>query len=195
MIQTVEAEKAALRANLRGWRRTLDEDFRRRAAASACARLRGSEAWQSARVIMAYWAVRGELSLYSALQAVLESGRTLVMPRCEGMKLAACRIDRLEALHPGRMGIPEPDGSCQVIAPERIDLVIVPGVAFDRRGGRLGQGGGFYDRFLPNLRARRVGACYDECMLPSVPMGESDVRMHAVLTPSALWRVEGEADE
>jgi 5-formyltetrahydrofolate cyclo-ligase len=70
------------------------------------------------------------------------------------------------------------------VDPATLDLVLVPGVAFDRRGGRLGFGGGYYDRFLPTTPALRVGVTYDECLCDALPCGEHDQRMDWVLTPT-----------
>jgi 5-formyltetrahydrofolate cyclo-ligase len=74
---------------------------------------------------------------------------------------------------------------------ESIDAVIVPGVAFDPQGRRLGYGGGFYDRLLPRLRddCLRVGVAYDEQLVDELPVAEHDAHVHAVVTPSRVLRV------
>ena len=73
-----------------------------------------------------------------------------------------------------------------------IDAVLVPGVAFDRAGHRLGYGGGYYDRLLPSLRrdCLRVGLAYDEQVVDELPAEEHDVRLHAVVTPTRLLRFD-----
>ena len=69
---------------------------------------------------------------------------------------------------------------------ERIDLILVPGTAFGRDGGRIGQGGGYYDRFLPQTDALRVGICHDFALLERLPLQAHDQNMDAVVRPSGL---------
>ncbi len=80
----------------------------------------------------------------------------------------------------GKFGIPEPANP--VFAPEKLDLIIVPGVAFDRDGNRLGRGGGFYDRLLPQYRATRVGICFDFQCLEEIKTESHDCRVDVVVS-------------
>ena len=113
-------------------------------------------------------------------------GKALALPLCTGPgRMQARRVTDLSRLRPGRYGIPEPGPDCPELAPETIDLILVPGVAFDPRCGRVGQGGGYYDRFLPLSRALRVGVCPEFALLDRVPVRAHDQRMDAVVTPSA----------
>ena len=185
-------EKRELRREMRRLRAQRD-------GASALAEGRGmarvlmkTQAWQSASCVMAYAAVCGEPDLTPILQAALAEGKTLVLPRCEGRRLAACRVTDLSRLRPGAMGIPEPDSSCPEENPAAISLLLIPGLAFDRMGGRLGQGGGFYDRFLPGTRGLRIGVCGGDGLVERVPTEPWDEGVDAVLTPQAFWIVKGE---
>ena len=90
------------------------------------------------------------------------------------------------------MGIPEPDGSCPEEDPAAISLLLIPGLAFDRKGGRLGQGGGFYDRFLPETRGLRIGVCGGDGLVERVPTEPWDEGVDALLTPQTFWIVKGE---
>jgi 5-formyltetrahydrofolate cyclo-ligase len=95
-----------------------------------------------------------------------------------------------------RFGMLEPAADLPVIDPATPDVVLVPGVAFDRQGRRLGFGGGYYDRFLPTTPALRVGIAFDQCLAEELPCSEHDQRMDWVATPSKiihctpLWREE-----
>ena len=92
------------------------------------------------------------------------------------------------------MGIMEPDPLlCKPLDPSLIDLIIVPGVAFDSMGGRIGYGKGYYDRFLPQLRADvpKLGLAYDFQVLPRVPQDEFDIRMDAIVTEKGILTMRG----
>jgi 5-formyltetrahydrofolate cyclo-ligase len=79
--------------------------------------------------------------------------------------------------------------ACRSTLEDPLDVVLVPGVAFDRYGGRLGFGGGFYDRFLPTTPALRVGVTYDSCLMDELPCTQSDQRMDWIVTPGGLWQI------
>jgi len=90
-------------------------------------------------------------------------------------------------LVPHRFGMLEPDTSLAIVDPSEVEMVLVPGVAFDRQGGRLGYGGGFYDRLLPLTgNAVRVGVTYDELVLDAIPMEPWDCRVDWLATPAGL---------
>ena len=95
-----------------------------------------------------------------------------------------------EDLVPGFMDIPEPTASCEPVDPQEVDLVLVPGVAFDRQGNRLGYGGGYYDRFLQQCAAPRVALAFATQLVDHVPTEPHDLRVHAVVTDEEVIRIE-----
>lgn len=170
-----------LRAWQRGLRRALNAQERQALSQAACLRLGATQAYREARTVLAYWPVRGEI----APVALLGGGKRFCLPRVEEDGRMSARLvlpgTRLEK---GAFGILEPDTDAPVIAPEEIDLAVVPGVAFDRTLRRIGQGGGYYDRYLKRTRALRVGLLYDFQLLERVPWHEGDERMHCLVTPT-----------
>ncbi len=132
----------------------------------------------SGRVLL-YAALPDEVDL-SALFPEVE----LVLPRVVGHHLTLHRVRSLDALSVGAWGIREPSTDCEQIPPRDVDLAVIPGRAFDERGGRLGRGKGFYDRALVELRAdvTRVGVCFDCQLVDAVPRDSHDVEVHQVLT-------------
>ena len=179
--------KAELRTQMRSMRRALSPGQQQEAAQAVYARMMAFEPYHAARVVMAYMACRGELDLAPVIRDALARGKTLVLPRCEADgTMTARRICDPGDLAPGAYGLLEPDEGCEIIDPAQIDLILVPGVAFDRLGRRLGQGAGYYDRFLPDTQAVCAGICHDFAWLEYVPVQAHDIPMDFVITPGGI---------
>ncbi len=148
-------------------------------------------AWRSARSIAGYCAVRGELGVGPLLEDARARGVRVALPRVEdspdgGSRLAFHPWDG-EPLWPGAYGIPEPSRSPSEIPPGSFDLLLVPGLAFDRAGRRLGQGGGFYDQVLaarePGLgRGLAIGIAWEWQLVDAVPVDPWDQPVDRLLT-------------
>ena len=136
--------------------------------------------------ILTYLAFRNEPDL-SLLFDLLPHVRWAV-PRIEGRRLLLHPYDPARLVR-HRFGMLEPAADLPVIDPATLDVVLVPGVAFDRQGGRLGFGGGYYDRLLPTTPALRIGVTYDECLCDALPCGEHDQRMDWIVTPTELFPI------
>lgn len=180
--------KAELRLRMIEWRRRARPDGGDGTAARRCARL---PAFEAAGLVAAYLATAGEVSAAALLTACHERGKRLCVPawcrsaRRYGMAL----LGPDEPLEPGPMRILQPARPVW-ICPTMIDLIVVPGVAFDERGGRLGQGGGHYDRLLPRLspRCTRVGLGHDGQVVARVPRDPWDEPVHWVVTEKRTLR-------
>ena len=107
-------------------------------------------------------------------------GHLVSYPRCEGETLLFRTVSRLSDLSPGKHGIREPAGGA---SPERLDLIVVPGLAFTPEGNRLGRGAGFYDRFLSQIPGPmlRVGVCFAFQVVLEVPMQSHDLKVDALV--------------
>lgn len=151
---------------------------------------------RAARTVAVYAAVGREADPREAAAAWLAAGLTVAWPRVVGTALRFHRAAGLDALEAGYRGILEPRPQAPLVPLEAIDLLVVPGVAFDRRGGRLGQGGGFYDRLLaaPARRALAVGLGYAVQLMDEVPTEAHDQRLDAVITERELLLVGSPGD-
>lgn len=168
-------------------RQSLAPEQQNRASQGIFELLKDFVPYRNARCIMAYVACRGEMSLAPVIGDILASGRVLALPRCEAPGvMTARRVKALSELKAGAFGLMEPDEACEILAPQEIDLILLPGTAFDRKGNRLGQGGGYYDRFLPKTKALRIGVCHKQALLECVPGDAHDMRMDAVITPEKI---------
>jgi 5-formyltetrahydrofolate cyclo-ligase len=139
----------------------------------------------------------------SLIAAALEQGRTVVLPRvnreCKALDLL-CVTDPEVQLAPGIWGIPEPaPDRCTLAQVSRIGCSVLPGVAFDKQGGRLGYGGGFYDRILEGLTsgqvAATVGICFELQLVPQVPREAHDRPVACVCTELGAYTCHTSAQE
>jgi len=137
-----------------------------------------------------YAPVHNEVETSAVFAAMLTSSRAALYPVVKGEKLEFRRVLSPDMLHKGAYGILEPDDSCEIIDPDRADLIVVPGVTFDEKGKRIGYGKGYYDRTLHHLEGsgKLVGFCYD-CQLVDVIPGEPhDVTMDLLITEKRVIR-------
>jgi 5-formyltetrahydrofolate cyclo-ligase len=186
-----EAAKEALRQRVAALRRALPAQGRAERAQVACERVLELDAFLGARVVLVYAALRFELDPALAVARAQQLGKLIALPRVvpDSAELSLHRYQPGDVLIESGYGVREPEPGTQEVAPEDVDLVLVPGLAFDDRGYRLGYGKGFYDRLLPRLpRAARVGLAFDLSLLPEVPHAQHDVPVHAVITEKrVLW--------
>lgn len=134
-----------------------------------------------------YHPVRNEADTREVFCRTQRTGKETYFPRVEGTGLTFHRISDLNELTPGKFGIPEPDSTLPRIAPEDLDLILIPGVAFDDSGVRIGYGKGYYDRLLAHIpRERRAALAYSLQISDSLPSGETDVPLGLVVTESEI---------
>jgi 5-formyltetrahydrofolate cyclo-ligase len=183
----IASDKANLRQQVRARLRTLTAERREAASREICSRLRRQTVWQSAGSVLLFAPLPTEPDIWPLLKEALQSGKTVALPRFspETQNYTACVMRDSQAdLQSGQFGIREPGFSCPEIAWNRLDLVLVPSVAFDARGGRLGRGKGFYDRLLAAVPGTKCGVAFDEQIVNAVPVGPLDVRVNCILTPT-----------
>lgn len=132
-------------------------------------------------VVAGYMAIRGEIPVIDALRDARAGGAVVALPRVTPSGLVLHRWEE-GPLRPGVWGIPEPDPSWAVLSPDTVTVFLVPGVAFDPAGGRLGQGAGYYDRLLPGTPGQKVGVAWSFQVVEQVPADPHDIPMDAVLT-------------
>ena len=152
-------------------------------------RLEQLEPYQRARLLHTYVASKdNEVDTAGLIRQSLARGQEVAVPVVQpGTRiLRHALIQGLGQLQPGRWGLPEPAAGhpCWLEDLARIDLVIVPGLAFDPLGRRLGLGGGYYDRFLARVSAPKVGLIYGELLLDELPSETHDIHVDIVITES-----------
>ncbi|MCL2106583.1 MAG: 5-formyltetrahydrofolate cyclo-ligase [Oscillospiraceae bacterium] len=184
---TLPERKAALRRELLRRRGEMDSAQKAARDRKLCGRLCQLWRFREAEIILGYYPIGSEADIRPALLEALRRGKGLALPRCGSQKgeMDFYLVDSLEGLRPGAFGVPEPDPArCAALSlPARGPfLCLVPGLAFDRAGHRLGYGKGCYDRFLPRFPGGAVGICYEALLLDRLPRGRYDRAIPAVLT-------------
>lgn len=189
--------KAAARGEARARLRALDDRARRTASARVAERVWTVPEVAAARVLLLYAALPGEVETDAIAEAAARRGVVVTYPRClpETREMALHRVARADELRPGAYGIREPDvDSCPLVTTDEIDVALVPGLAWDRTGGRLGRGAGYYDRLFatPAWRGFRCGLFFAAQELDALPTEPWDVPLHAVVTEREVWWGGGE---
>jgi 5-formyltetrahydrofolate cyclo-ligase len=186
-----DQDKSALRKGLRALRAAVPAAGRRDAARRAARFAARLPPLRRARRVALYLAVRSELGTAPLLAALLRRGVHLYLPRLAPAGMQFVRIHRHSPLRPNGHGIRQPLRGPRCSA-RRLDVILLPLVAFDRRGTRLGAGGGHYDRALarrpPYRRPLRVGYAYALQCCDELPREPWDVRLDAVITDRGVWR-------
>lgn len=179
------SEKALLRRAVRGL--YPGEEARNAHSAALCRRVLDWPMYQRAKVICGYVPLRREADIMPLLRDALASGKQLVLPRVEGAgRMTLRRVEALEALVPGAYGIPEPREDAWHVPPEKLDLVLVPLEAVDDTGMRLGKGGGYYDRLLPQVRGISAGMALPWQWVRQVPREPWDRPLDAVVDSEGI---------
>lgn len=171
-------------------RKAIDSALVLEKTGSVIERIKAHRAYQNAKVLFVYSAFGSELNLASLIEDAKAQGKTLAYPVCDGRgNMIAAVPDDDGHWQIDQYGIKEPIlAHSTIVPPSCIDLVLSPGVAFDKSGKRIGYGAGYYDRFLPLCsKAVILGIAFEEQMFETVDVDPHDQPMHAVITDSAIY--------
>jgi 5-formyltetrahydrofolate cyclo-ligase len=191
-------DKVSLRQRIRHQRAALSARSRHRFARTITERLRGLQRFRRAHRIAAYLAHKGEVDAQPCIELALGLGKRVYLPVLHPFfhgRLRFCELRGNTVLTPNRYGIPEPSANTRCLPQQnRLDLVLVPLVAFDRLGYRLGMGGGYYDRSFATghanhrIRPLLIGLAYEFQYVDTLPHEAWDIRLDAVATEQRLHR-------
>lgn len=146
--------------------------------------IRQIEAYKNAKNVMIYLPVKNEVDVSLLIN---DSDKNFLVPVMEGDDIYACHLTM--QLKIGRFGICEPVERVKMEKNE-IDIVIVPGVAFDRNFNRMGYGKGYYDRFLKDMKALKIGVCHSFQLVDEIPSEPHDIKMDMIVTEREIWSRE-----
>lgn len=174
--------KAELRRRMLVQRQSLSQEQVLELSLRVGKRLEQLQPLKQARVIMAYSSIKNEVYLNRWLDNMRSQGKTILLPRVEGDDLVAVEYRGWEACGNGPFGINEPDG--EPYDTEAIDAILIPGLAFDGSGYRLGYGKGYYDRFLTGISETvfRCGVAFEFQVVDTIFPGDRDIPMHWIVS-------------
>lgn len=153
-----------------------------------------SEEYKNSRNIFIYISYDSEINTKDIILKAIDEGKRIYVPRTnvDLRIMEAVEINSLENLIVDKYGILEPDESEECINPDELDLIVVPGVAFDKNGGRMGYGAGYYDKYFKTISRekknaiRKVALAYDFQVINEVPMNEDDEYINKIITESKI---------
>ncbi len=187
MPEQIAEAKAALRRAVRATVAGLSVEEKQRLSVEAVALMLRQRVWIDAASVLLFAPMADELDIWPLAGAALQGGKLLALPRynAAAKDFEICQVRDLGLdIRVGYKNIREPSAECTLFEGKRLDLVLVPGVAFDLHGHRLGRGMGFYDRILKRLDGVTCGVAFDQRMVNGIPVERHDVRVNWVLTPT-----------
>lgn len=198
---SIMSDKAALRGRMKQIRGAIPEEDRIAESRAIMKTLRSTEMYQNARFILTYVSSGSEVDTRDFITQAIRDQKNVYVPRVmeslSGRRMEFFRCDDLSALRRSTYGILEPEADYAAVFPYDIHmsldraeecLVIVPGLAFDQQLGRIGYGGGYYDRFLTKCHKRfAIGVAFKEQMVDAVPMDSHDMPVDLVLTSDRAY--------
>jgi 5-formyltetrahydrofolate cyclo-ligase len=143
--------------------------------------------WQEAGSILFFAPTADEVNTWPLLERALKERRIVALPRFVSQKRSyvACRVENLaEEITTGQFHIREPSAKCPEVPLNRLDFILVPGVAFDLHGRRLGRGRGYYDQLLAAVRGTTCGVAFEQQIVREVPVEPHDIHLNCILTPT-----------
>lgn len=175
--------KEAVREKMRRLRKTLTPDEVQEKSETIRYKLEGKRAFKEANTVMMYLSAYKEPETIPIIKGLLENGKRVVLPISvtSTNTILPTYIEDLSELQKGAYGILEPT----IVRPvnvDDIDVVVIPGIAFDMHRNRLGFGKGYYDKFLAGIRAKKIALCYDFQIVDDLPVNDYDIPMDLILT-------------
>ncbi|WP_457622188.1 5-formyltetrahydrofolate cyclo-ligase [Persephonella sp.] len=142
-----------------------------------------------AESILLYYPHKNEVNTIPIIEELLKTEKIVLLPRVKDQDIIPIRIFDLSGLKKGYAGIPEPEGNPFPV--DRIDIIVVPAVAYDLNGHRLGYGKGYYDRLLKKVKALKVGLAYDFQVVEKLPVEPHDIPVDLIITPTRTINTKG----
>lgn len=189
----IRKHKTEIREYYLAKRRGLEESVRAERNEKICKNMLASATFRYADVLLMYYPKPDEIDIRPIAEAALAAGKKIAFPRCNPADhtMVFHYVSSFEELEPGSYNIMEPSQDAPAFDPEDAETCnvacIVPAVVFDKKGFRIGYGGGYYDRYLAGFRGTKVGFAYRDFIVNSVPHGRFDLTVDVMITERGLY--------
>ncbi len=182
--------KSEIRAYYKKLRQNLAPDKKKLLDARITDRLISLDEYKNSGVLLAFVSKDIEVDTEAIIKNALKNGKTVAVPRCESQSgvMSFYIIKSYDDLEIGYFNIPEPKVYCEKLRSFDDSLCLVPGLAYDKLGYRVGFGGGYYDRFLSGYSGVSVGMCYSDCVADELPVDEYDRKINVLVTDNKIYR-------
>ena len=178
-------DKSELRTHIRKLKKYYSREKLQRKSIQVIKRIESATVFRDAEVVMCYWSMDDEVYTHGFMDKWLFH-KLLLLPVIENEQLIIKQFHGLKSMKPDpRFGILEPEGK-EFIKTDNIDLILVPGVAFDKKKNRMGRGKAFYDKLLPKLKCPKVGICFDFQIMNDIPINQFDIPMDMIISESFI---------
>ncbi len=181
--QDTVLDKHQIRERIRHKKAQISDKEKQIQSAAVFGKIENLQEFQNAHNVLIYWSMPDELSTHNFI-IKWSKKKQILLPVVKGDEMLIKPFSSKDELKQGSLGIWEPDVQKEFL--HTIDLVIVPGMAFDKNKSRLGRGKGFYDRYFMNKNVAKIGVCFDFQLIDKVPTAAYDIKMDKVITKSTI---------
>ncbi|MDD4489388.1 MAG: 5-formyltetrahydrofolate cyclo-ligase [Paludibacter sp.] len=183
--ELTDSQKNIVRAEIRIKKQNISDTFKKEQAEAVYLKIEQMPEFKKANTILMYWSVSDELPTHSFIKK-WSNTKTILLPIVKGHHMTIRPFVSEDMLTMGNLKIMEPMSGRDYL--KTVDIVIVPGVAFDRKKKRIGRGKGYYDRYFKNKRIKKWGIGFDFQLYETIPSASYDIKMDRVITPSeTIW--------
>jgi len=190
MQESLVQAKKELRRQLRKQRKALPWELILKNSEAIAQAVESLPEYQAADTVFCFVSYGGEPHTHVLLQRALQNGKRIFVPRCkDGGEMDLVQICSFDDLKPGMYGILEPDPAAPTQNLNELQFALLPAIACGKDGSRLGQGGGYYDRFLEKYTGKHCVLCFEEFLLDTVPTEKHDCRMQCIVTERQVIRI------
>lgn len=181
MERDITEQKKALRKQVKQLKANLTNEYKKEQSSIIFKHIETLDVFKNSQNILLYWSLDDEVSTHDFVNKWSEK-KTIFLPVIDGETLKIVRfIDQKQLIKETKFGVCEPCGE-QLIDTNKLDLIIVPGVAFDINNNRMGRGRAFYDKLLKTTPALKIGICFPCQLFPQVPFDDNDIKMNIVIS-------------
>ena len=191
-LSNLQKSKEELRTDISRERRYLTPEKKTILDKKIFTKLTNLPVWKNAKTVLIYVSHKDEIATLDFIKKTLNANskkRIIVVPKThlKFHALSLHKLDELKQLIPGNYGILEPHHLCETILPEQIDLAIIPGIVFNKKGHRIGYGKGYYDRLIPHLNCPKISLAYNLQIVENMPVEDHDQLIDILLTESKKY--------